>query len=460
MTASARFRRIALAGCILAGAAPPAMAVEPDAAGDLDLVQRQLDASQARQTAITARREAIMRESAAISQKLIGVAEKMQARESDIAAAEARLARLDSDRIKIKADLGKRRVAISRLLAGLQRIEQNPPPALMVEPRDVLSALRGAMLFGTIVPELKHDAANLAEQLGRLESLRLETRLEQDRVKDYVARLESSRSEMTDLQARKAVLMAETEQQLTAERTRSRELAAKAKDLKQLLDSLAAERKAGRGQGPCRSRQGPPRGGSQGPHPASSLSPTRGGGSQFPAQGHILKAYGATDGFGGKTRGVFVATRAERAGRHPGRRRCRVCRPVPFLRPTLDLEHRGRVSCALGRHGRDHRRCRASSCRAGEPVGVMGMSAAPGTLTGDQVQDGKPVLYIEFRKKAKRSIHHPGGSAVLHKPRDKRREHEDWFNWSGCGGCGFGHHRCGMPSTGPPQRRMPIPTSS
>jgi septal ring factor EnvC (AmiA/AmiB activator) len=28
----------------------------------------------------------------------------------------------------------------------------------------------------------------------------------------------------------------------------------------------------------------------------------------------------------------------------------------------------------------------------------MGTNAAPGTVTGDQVQDGKPVLYIEFRK--------------------------------------------------------------
>jgi len=36
--------------------------------------------------------------------------------------------------------------------------------------------------------------------------------------------------------------------------------------------------------------------------------------------------------------------------------------------------------------------------RAGEPVGTMGANAAPGTLSGDQLQDGRPVLYIEFRK--------------------------------------------------------------
>jgi septal ring factor EnvC (AmiA/AmiB activator) len=36
--------------------------------------------------------------------------------------------------------------------------------------------------------------------------------------------------------------------------------------------------------------------------------------------------------------------------------------------------------------------------RAGEPVGLMGASAAPGTLMGDRVQENRPVLYIEFRK--------------------------------------------------------------
>jgi septal ring factor EnvC (AmiA/AmiB activator) len=36
--------------------------------------------------------------------------------------------------------------------------------------------------------------------------------------------------------------------------------------------------------------------------------------------------------------------------------------------------------------------------RAGEPVGVMGDNPAPGTLTGDRLQDLRPVLYIEFRK--------------------------------------------------------------
>ncbi|CAN5434986.1 peptidoglycan DD-metalloendopeptidase family protein [soil metagenome] len=397
MTALAWFRRIALAGFVLSGIAhQPAQAVESDAAGDLDLVQRQLDASKSRQDAINARREAILRESTAISQKLIGVAEKMQAREADIAAAEERIARLDSDRIKIKADLSKRRVAISRLLAGLQRIEQNPPPALMVAPHDVLSALRGAMLFGTIVPEMKHDAENLSEQLGRLESLQRETRQEQDRIKDYVARLESSRSEMTELQARKVALMAETDDQLAAERQRSRDLAAKAKDLKQLLDSLAAERKIADARAAADADKAKRQQEARAKMPKIAFGDARGR-LEFPAQGRILKAYGAEDGFGGKTRGVFVATRAAAQVIAPADGEVEFAGLFRSYGQLLILNTGGGYHVLLAGMG-EITALQGQFLKAGEPVGVMGSTAAPGTLTGDQVQDGKPVLYIEFRK--------------------------------------------------------------
>jgi septal ring factor EnvC (AmiA/AmiB activator) len=38
------------------------------------------------------------------------------------------------------------------------------------------------------------------------------------------------------------------------------------------------------------------------------------------------------------------------------------------------------------------------SVRAGEPVGIMGKGPSSVTLLGDQVQEARPVLYVEFRK--------------------------------------------------------------
>jgi murein hydrolase activator len=36
--------------------------------------------------------------------------------------------------------------------------------------------------------------------------------------------------------------------------------------------------------------------------------------------------------------------------------------------------------------------------RAGEPVGTMGLGPTPVMVLGDKMQDGNPILYIEFRK--------------------------------------------------------------
>ena len=157
-------RALLVAVAALAAAAPMAAAQTAD---DLNNIERQIDASKTLQEQMAAEREAIVQEQEALSEKLIALAEKIQSREAAIMAAEERLQELSAEQLKIHAGLASRREEISRLLAGLQRIERNPPPALVVEPTDVLSALRSAMMFGTIVPELRQEAASLSAQLAR-----------------------------------------------------------------------------------------------------------------------------------------------------------------------------------------------------------------------------------------------------------------------------------------------------
>ena len=82
-------------------------------------------------------------------------------RERAIISAEQRIAELKAEESRITADLAAKEDVLSELLAGLQRLERNPPPALVVEPGDILAALRGAMLLGTVVPELRQEATPL-----------------------------------------------------------------------------------------------------------------------------------------------------------------------------------------------------------------------------------------------------------------------------------------------------------
>lgn len=379
-------------------------------ADDLNTLQQQLDASKTLQQQIAAEREAIVQEQAALSQKLIALAEKIQSREAAILAAEERLQELDAEQLKIHTGLAARREDISRLLAGLQRIERNPPPALVVEPTDVLSALRSAMMFGTIVPELRQEAAALSAQLARLETLQAQTLSERESLKDHVARLLSSRREMTDLQLRKKSLLADTNERLKSEKQRARDLAEKAKDMKQLLATLeeerlkaeAAEKARAEAEAKTAAELKVKAEAQARIAAAKKLQPRMAfadikASLQYPAQGQILKTYGANDGFGGTTSGIFVATRVDAQVVTPVDGHVEFAGAFRSYGQLLILNTGGGYHVLLAGLGEITAE-QGQFLQAGEPVGIMGKSAAPGTLTGDQLQDGRPVLYIEFRK--------------------------------------------------------------
>src|SRR4029079_8185663 len=189
-------RFLAAAPAFLALLATAAVSAPSEPPQDLSTIQQQLDASQSRQEEISAEIDAIGKESAALSQRSVQIAETIQSREAAIVASEERLRSIDSETLRLKSGLAARRASIARLLAGLQLIERNPPPALVVEPHDVLAALRGAMMFGTVVPERRGEATKLSGELARLDQLRLRTVNEQARLKDNLAQLTQARVEL------------------------------------------------------------------------------------------------------------------------------------------------------------------------------------------------------------------------------------------------------------------------
>ena len=57
---------------------------------------------------------------------------------------------------------------IIEILAALQRVGRQPPPALLVEPEDALQAVRTAITLGAVVPEMRAQADALAGDLADL----------------------------------------------------------------------------------------------------------------------------------------------------------------------------------------------------------------------------------------------------------------------------------------------------
>ena len=364
----------------------------------LELIERQIENAKAAEARIAQEIAAAIEAQDSVAEQLGSIAQSIQAQEALIAASEAELQKLAAERAGLLAELGEKQDSLSELLAALQRLEQNPPPALVVEPGDILSALRGAMLLGTLVPELSTEAQALAlklDQLGQIEAA-IGTRGKE--VAQEIARLEGQRAELGRLVTQKKGLVSKSSAELEAERGRTRALADRARSLKQLLAGLAEERKrqeaeaAERLAAEERERQ---RQENLQRAPKLAFADAKGK-LAFPAQGQIVRGFGEPDGLGRETQGVMIATRAGAQVTAPADGKVEFAGPFRSYGEVVILNPGGGYRVLLA--GMDKVTADVGEfLRAGEPVGEMGSGPASVTLFGEVVQDGRPVLYIEFR---------------------------------------------------------------
>ncbi len=135
---------------------------------DLAGVRAELAAAEARRTRLEAELKRAGKDRNAIARALLESARRSQDMEGDIAEIQTRLDALETDRTRIRASLAGRQDALIEVIAALQRMGTNPPPALLVKPEDALSAVRSALLLGAVVPQVRAQAQALQVELEAL----------------------------------------------------------------------------------------------------------------------------------------------------------------------------------------------------------------------------------------------------------------------------------------------------
>jgi len=362
---------------------------------NLEKIERELNQAKKRENQLGQQRKRLKEEALRLKKFLIAGAARLQAREAQATATEFRLARLSVNEGKINRRLIVEREKLAELLAGLQRIERFPPPALAVQPENALDAIRGAMLLGKIIPEIKQEANTLARELRNLNRLRREIAIEQKDLNETTTKLEIERREIEKLLEVKRIASKRTEQEIKIEHRRVARLGKQAKSLKDLLAKLkrqAAKKKPEKPRGNA---------GSAAVRltqltPGVRFSKNRRALS-FPVQGERVKNYGDSDGFGGNVRGLSIASRS----------RAQVISPNDGT-VVYAGKFRGYGELLIINAGEGYHVLLAGMERittqvgqvvlAGEPVGNMGLKLAPGTALGAISGDERPVLYIEFRR--------------------------------------------------------------
>ncbi|TXN27839.1 peptidoglycan DD-metalloendopeptidase family protein [Methylobacterium sp. WL19] len=374
-------------------------------AENLKRIEEQLAASTGARAKLEAEIASVAGDRAKLNAALLDATRQAQATEDRMSRLEERLKTLAASESGIRRSLEARRGVIAEILAALQRMGRRPPPAVLVQPEDVLAVIRTSMLLGAVVPELRGEAETLAADLTEMVRLKGLIAADREGLQNDLTGWAREQQRINALISARRTRLAEVESGLVTERARTAELGVQAKSLKELLDRMenevASARRAAeeaRAAETKEARATQERFAAAGTRDPARLAPkirfvdTRGEVPK-PVSGATLRGFNQPDGNGGTTRGISLATRPKAvvsspsdgwvsfAGQFRSYGRLLIINAGDGY--YLLLAGMDQISVEVGQF-----------VLAGEPVAAMG-EGGQGTAPGDR--DG-PVLYVEFRK--------------------------------------------------------------
>ena len=397
-------------GCALAQAEPSPPKPDEKASTETQLrgVEDTLKASEEQRRKIEADVEAIKVDRARLSSALIATTLKVQDTEAERAAANAKLADLTRKAEELDVSLEKRRALIGDVLAVLQRMGRNPPPAILVKPQDMSEAVRAAMVLGSTVSDIKVETDALARDIAAMKALKDDIAKQRDELSRTAESLALDKIRLDNLIDARRESLATAESALAAERKRAQELAAQASSLKDLIARMESEvgsAKAG-AQAALAADQAAAADISSRAASARNADPARlkpamafadaKGLLSLPVVGSVLKTFGSPDAFGGTEKGMSIATPPAATVSSPIDAWVVYSGPYRSYGQLLILNAGGGYYMVLA--GMDRIQVSVGQfVLAGESVAVMGDGSAR-TATAAAIGAAQPVLYIELRR--------------------------------------------------------------
>ena len=372
-------------------------------------LQEGIEGSEARRRALAADIASYGSDRARFEASLLDTTRKVSTADGRIADAEAQLDALASRQDAIKRSLQGRRAIVAEVLAALQRMGRKPPPALLVEPDDVLKAIRTSMLLGAVVPGMRAEIDALSTDLADLASTRKAIESERRTIDGELVALRGEKTRLATLIEARQVALGRAEGDLAAERDKAKQLAGEAGSLKELIARSEAEsgaasraaeaakdsdaklammmpdaRMAAMPKDPARLA------------PAVAFASAKGTLSAPVGGGAILRRFGEDDGLGGTEKGSLFVARPGAVVSAPADGWIAFAGPYRSFGQLLILNAGGGYYIVLA--GMD--RVNVTSGQfvlAGEPVGAMG-DGSNKTAAAVALGAVQPLLYVEFRK--------------------------------------------------------------
>ncbi|MEJ6848728.1 murein hydrolase activator EnvC family protein [Sinorhizobium fredii] len=384
---------------------------------ELDALSKTISLSRERAGALEQTIAEIDKSNAALRSAIVDSAAKRQELERQISEGETKLNELRAKEDVVKRSLRARRGVLAEVLAALQRMGRNPPPAILVTPEDALGSVRSAILLGAVVPEIREQTDSLVADLKALADIRAGiARQRDDLTATMTANLEEERR-MSMLAAEKDKLRQRNATELASEQRKAEELALQATNLEGLISSIEneissvreaaaaaraqeeerlrmneAEREAARELAksavPDKNRIAPA-------YVFSELQQRL----SYPAAGSILRQFGDADGTGHSLQGIMLETNAGALVTTPADGWIVYAGSFRSYGQMIILNPGDGYHIVLaGMEGVGVRP--GQFVVAGEPIATMGAKRVA-SATALTLETDRPTIYIEFRKDGK-----------------------------------------------------------
>lgn len=392
----------------LAGAVPPALAQAPEPPRNpvraLEGAERGLREGEMLDAELAREAERLAREMGTLRARLIETAEEAARLEEELAGIEEKLRILGEQEALQTRRLEEERARTADLLGALQRLSRVPTEALVMRPEAPLDTLRSALLLRSTVPELERRAQALAGAIRHLSDLRSDIAARRTRAEQARAELAGRMEEMQVLVAQRQDLASRNEAERKTLARRTAGLAAEARDLRELLERLEAERAAAaaeerrqaeaaaRAAAEEAARREQERREQERRAALAAARPPEAPGDDgearmpLPVSGTVRLRYGEADRFGNASRGLRIETRPGAAVISPHDGSIMFAGPFRGYGQILIVEHANGYHSLIAGLGRIDAQV-GQQVLAGEPVGAMAAS-----------QTGNPDLYYELRR--------------------------------------------------------------
>jgi septal ring factor EnvC (AmiA/AmiB activator) len=220
----------------------------PDAAAEqrraLESAREDLKGAEDRRRRLAAEVEGLKGERGKLQAGMAAAVEAIRTKEPAVEERSRKIGELAESERQLKASLVARRDVLADVIAALQRMGRQPPPALLVRPNDALEAVRSAILLGAVVPGMRAEAEELGSDLRQMVRLRTMLTEEHDALAREVAELADERERLAALVEERQRQQASREQDLAGEAQKAAEIARGVGDLEALIQRMEQEQAA------------------------------------------------------------------------------------------------------------------------------------------------------------------------------------------------------------------------